>query len=276
MIITGLRPINGSEINNYLQKVKQYEAAQKSMSPSIADKAWMKKVMHVAGGKDSSENQAFRVYMDSYASILEDTLFGGSVETFSKTATGAVQQANTQRIEDLFENGLGLIGYFGHSSANTFEFNLSVPEIYNNTGKYPFFNVSGCSAGNFYNFDPQRIDGKMSLSEKYVLANQKGSIGFLADTHFGIPPFLNFYNTNFYTLFSKTMYGGTVGNQIKQIIQNLGGMNPSLDYYTRIHLEQISLHGDPAIRMNHFTKPDYVIEEPRANGSHQSYFGQRP
>lgn len=254
--------INGTEINNYLQKVIQYEAAQKSQSPNIADKAWMKKIMHVAGGKDSSENADFKDKMDNYGSIAKDTLFGGYVETFSKTATGAVQQANTQRIADLFEGGLGMIGYFGHSSANTFEFNLSSPEIYNNTGKYPFFNVSGCAAGNFFIFDPQRVDGKMSLSEKYVLANQKGSIGFLADSHFGIPPFLHFYNNNFYTLFSKTMYGNTVGNQIKQVIQNLGGMNPSLDYYTRIHLEEISLHGDPFIKMNHFTKPDYVIEEP--------------
>jgi len=255
--------INGSEINSYLQKVIQYEAAQKTLSPRIADKAWMKKIMHVAGGKDSSENQLFRAYMNGYANIAEDTLFGGSVEIFSKTSTGAVQQANTQRIEDLFEDGLGLIGYFGHSSANTFEFNLSSPEIYNNTGKYPFFNVSGCSAGNFYNFDPQRAEGKLTLSEKYVLANQKGSIGFLADTHYGIPPFLNFYNTNFYAQFSKNMYGNTVGNQIKQVIQNLGGMSPGLDYYTRIHLEEIALHGDPSIRMNYFTKPDYVIEEPQ-------------
>ena len=254
--------ITGSEVNNYLQKVIQYEAAQKSLSPNIADKAWMKKIMHVAGGKDSSENQAFRVYMNSYENIAEDTLFGGSVETFSKTATGAVQQANTQRIEELFESGLGLIGYFGHSSASTFEFNLSSPEIYNSTGKYPFFNVSGCSAGNFFNFDPQRAEGKLSLSEKYVLASQKGSIGFLADTHFGIPPFLNFYNTNFYSQFGKNMYGNTVGNQVKQVVQNLGGASSNLDYYTRIHLEEIALHGDPCIRMNYFTKPDYVVEEP--------------
>ena len=108
------------------------------------------------------------------------------------------QQATSERIEQLFDNGLGLVGYFGHSSANTFEFNLSNPELYTNTGKYPFFNVSGCSAGNFYNFDVSRLSGNMSLSEKYVLANQKGSIGFLADTHFGIPPYLNFFNTQFY------------------------------------------------------------------------------
>ncbi|HSN60881.1 MAG TPA: C25 family cysteine peptidase, partial [Ferruginibacter sp.] len=195
--------INGTEVNYYLQKVIQYEAAQKMSSPYIADKAWMKKALHVAGGKDSSENGTFLVYMNGYKRIYEDTLLGGQVSTFSKTATGAVQQANSQQIEQLFDQGLGFIGYFGHSSANTFEYNLSNPEIYTNTGRYPFFNVSGCSAGNFYNFDPTRFNGNLSLSEKYVLANQKGSIGFLADSHFGIPPFLNFYNTNFYTQFSK-------------------------------------------------------------------------
>ncbi len=257
-----LGAVSGTEVNNYLKKVKEYEQAQRTPSPSITDRAWMKNILHVAGGKDSSENESFKDYMRSYAKIAQDTLFGAYVETFSKSSTGAVQQANSQRIEQMINNGLGLIGYFGHSSANTFEFNLSSPEIYNNAGKYPFFNVSGCSAGNFFNFDRLRFLGNKSLSEKYVLANQGGSIGFLADTHYGIPPFLNFYNLNLYTLFSKTMYGNSVGNQVKEIIKNMGGLNPTLDYYTRIHLEEVALHGDPAIRINHFEKADYVVEDP--------------
>jgi hypothetical protein len=171
-----LGAVTGGEVNNYLQKVKQYEQVQNSPSPYIADKAWMKDILHVAGGKDSAENETFKSYMNEYRNIAIDTLFGGYVETFSKSSTGAVQQANSQRIEQLIDQGLGMIGYFGHSSANTFEFNLSNPEIYNNQGKYPFFNVSGCSAGNFYNFDPLRLAGNQSLSEKYVLANQRGSI----------------------------------------------------------------------------------------------------
>ncbi len=257
-----LSAINGNEVNNYLQKVIQYENAQRFPGSSVADRGWMKNVLHVAGGKDSAENVVFKQYMSQYEQIIEDTLFGGKVETFSKTSTGAVQQANSQRIQDLFAEGLGFIGYFGHSSANTFEFNLSNPEIYSNAGKYPFFNVSGCSAGNFYIFDPLRVAGNYTLSEKYVLANQRGSIGFMADTHFGIPPFLNFYNVAFYNALSKTMYGNTVGNQVKHVIQQLGGNNPNLDYYTRIHLEEVALHGDPAIKINYSEKPDYVVEEP--------------
>ena len=257
-----LSVINGTEINNYLQKVIQYEQVQQTPGSTISSKAWMKDVIHVAGGKDSIENAEFKGYMDYYKTIVEnDTSFGGHVETFTKTATGVVQQANSQRIEEMFDNGIGFIGYFGHSSASTFEFNLSDPQIYTNTGKYPFFNVSGCNAGNFFIFDPLRLSGNMSLSEKYVLASQRGSIGFLADTHFGIPYFLNFYNIDFYTSFCRKLYGGTVGNQVKDVLQTLGAGNPNLDFFTRIHVEEITLHGDPAISINAFAKPDYVIED---------------
>ncbi len=41
-------------------------------------------------------------------------------------------------------------------------------------------------------------------------------------------------------------------------MQNATG--PS-DFYTRIHAEQITLHGDPALALNSQPKPDYVVEE---------------
>ena len=256
-----LSVVNGLEISNYLTKIQQYEQVQASPSSSIDDKLWMKKAIHVAGGKNNDESFQFQAYMNGYRNIYQDTLLGGNVETFTKTSSNAVQQAASDRIEYLFDQGLGFIGYFGHSSASTFEFNLSDPQIYNNAGKYPFFNVSGCSAGNFYIFDPLRLNGNLSLSEKYVLANQRGSIGFLADTHFGIPTFLDFFNSAFYTAFSKTMYGNSVGNQLKQVHAQLDGANVNINYFMRIHLEQITLHGDPALKINYFAKPDYAIED---------------
>ncbi len=256
-----LAAINGNEVGIYLDKIKQYEQAQQSPSQTLQDKAWMKNFMHVVGGKDSAENASFKNYMNNYKAIAEDSLMGAKVETFAKASTAAVQQAQSQRIDQLFQEGLSFIGYFGHSSANLLEFNLSSPEVYNNPGKYPFFNVSGCSAGNFFVFNPLRLNGDLTLSEKYVLSPQRGSIGFLASTHLGIPPFLNFYNLDFYNKFSRTMYGNTIGNQMKGVLSALGSNPSSLDYYTRIHLEELTLHGDPAIRLNNFAKADFVVED---------------
>lgn len=256
-----LGAINGNEVGSYLQKMKEYELAQKSTSQTIADKAWMKNFVHVAGGSDSTETVSFMSHLNEYKRIAEDTLMGAHVETFAKSSSGAIQDASSARIEQLFKEGLSYITYFGHSSANTLAFNFSNPEIYNNQGKYPFFNVSGCSAGNFYNFDASRLSGNMSLSEKYVFAPQKGSIAFFADTHFGIEPFLDYFNTGNYNEFCNFRYGDAVGNQIKQVITNLGSTPATLNYYTRIHLEELALHGDPALRINSSAKPDFVMEE---------------
>jgi hypothetical protein len=253
--------INTTELSNYLQKIQQYEAAQRSQSPLIDDKQWMKNIMHIVGGKTEEEAAQFGFYMENYENIAEDSLFGGKTSTFVKTSVATVQQASSDKISQLFQEGLGFIGYFGHSSANLFEFNLGNPLGFNNTGKYPFFNVSGCSAGNFYSFDPGRLVDNLSLSERYVLSNQKGSIGFLADTHYGLPPSLDIYNTEFYNFFSRTMYGRRVGDQIKSVISTVGGNDPDLFYTTRWHLEEINLHGDPALKINNFPKPDYAIED---------------
>lgn len=254
--------INGNEIKNYLDKVKEYEQTQNATNCSVTDREWMKRIIHVVGGKDAQEDNDFTNYLNSYASIIADTAFGAYVETFRKTSSAAVEQANGERIQQLINQGVGFIGYFGHSSANTLAFNLTSPDIFNNQGKYPFFNISGCSAGNFFTFDPLRASGGLSVSEKYVLADRRGSIGFLGSTHLGIPPFLNFYNLQLYNAISKTMYGSSIGKQIKRVLQNLGNNPQALDFYTRIHLEEINLHGDPAIKVNFHNKPDYAIEEP--------------
>jgi hypothetical protein len=258
-----LSAVAPSEVAAYLDKMKQYESAQASLSQTIADKGWQKNMIHVLGGKDSSESDLFKAYMSVYENIIKDTLFGAQVETFAKSSTAAVQVAASQRIQDLFAEGLSMISYFGHSSANSLEFNLSAPETYNNQGKYPFFNVSGCTAGNLFIYDSTRFTGNMSLSEKYVLTPQRGSIGFLASTHLGIPPFLHNYNVKFYEELGRNMYGKSIGEIIKKNINDLAGNAQSVDYYTRMHVEEITLHGDPAMKINSHAKPDYTIEEPQ-------------
>lgn len=258
-----LGAINGSEVGVYLDKMKEYEQVQQSPSQTIADKGWMKNMLHTIGGSDSLENADFLVYMNGYKSIAIDTLFGANVETFAKSSVSTIEQQQSARITQLFSEGLSYVKYFGHSSANELAINLNYPENYQNAGKYPFMHVSGCTVGNFFTFSPNRLNGYpgMSLSEKYVFLDRKGSIGFLGSTHFGIAPFLNYYNTRFYTDFCQGMYGNTVGNQIKHTLQILGGNPNSLDFYTRIHLEEVNLHGDPALKINAFAKPDYVIED---------------
>ncbi|HET7117327.1 MAG TPA: C25 family cysteine peptidase [Hanamia sp.] len=256
-----LSVISGDEVGNYLQKIKEYELSEASTTQTTANKLWMKKGVNVIGGADSSDNADFGYYMNQYKGILEDTLFGGNVETFSKASSAAVQLISGQRITQLFNSGIGILAYFGHSSATQLAFNLSDPTDYNNQGKYPLFMVSGCTAGNNYIYDTLRAtQNNLSISESFVLAKEKGSIGFLADTYLGIPPYLNDYDLQMFNQISNSNYGNSIGNDMQNSIKNLGGDNPSLNFFSRTHLEEIAFHGDPSLTVNPQAKPDYVME----------------
>jgi len=258
-----LSAVSGDEVGNYLDKMKEYEQAQNSTTQTLANKLWMKNVADIVGGKETWENDLFSYYMNHYENLLEGPFFGAHVETFSKSSNSSVQLIAGKRLEQLFSEGLSLINYFGHSSANLLEFNLSDPSAYNNQGKYPMFIVSGCTAGNNYFYDTLRIiQSQRTISENFVLSKSKGSIGFMASTHFGIPNFLNDYDSQLFEQITGANYGNSLGNDMKITIQNLGGAKQNdLSLLPRMHLEEIALHGDPALVVNSHPKPDYVIEE---------------
>jgi len=254
--------INGNEVLNYLNKVKEYEQAATISSPAVADKAWMKNVVHVTGAGDQEQQSTLQNALIGHEHIIEDTLFGANVSMFTKTSASSVEQLNSQRLTQLFNEGIGILTYFGHSSASTLEFNLDNPENYDNTGKYPMFVVMGCNAGNFFNFNTLRLLTTETLSEKYILTPNKGSIAFLASSHLGIVHYLDIYNTRFYRALSTTHYGSPLGEVIIETIKKVFQTYSENDFYARFQCEQFTLHGDPALRIYNFPLPDYVIEEP--------------
>ena len=262
-----LSVIDGGEVATYLAKVKEYETTQTISSPLSQDKAWMKNVVHVIGGSEPALVAQLSTYMNKYKQIISDTLFGGNVTTFKKSSTETIQALSDQRMKDLFAEGINQVNYFGHSSATVLDFNLDNPEEYNNPGKYPLFIAMGCLAGNFFNYNPARFYTKETLSEKWLLTPNRGAIAFVASSHFGIPHYLDIYNTKTYTNESRTMYGRTYGEILKQTIADVFVHTTQFDFYARMHTEQNTLHGDPAIRPNTHLKPDYVIEDPMVKAS---------
>jgi len=250
------------EVSIYLTKVQEYEAAQAVSSPLIQDKAWMKNVVHVIGGSEPILVGQLSNYMEKYRKIIVDTLFGANVTTFKKSSVETVQQLSDQRLKDLLQEGVTQITYFGHSSSTVLDFNLDNPEQYNNPGKYPFFIAMGCLAGNFFNFNPARFYEKETLSEAWLLTANRGAIAFMASSHFGIPHYLDIYNTKTYTAESRSHYGKSYGEILKEAIIQTFNQTSVLDFYARMHTEQNTFHGDPALKPNSHQKPDYVVEDP--------------
>ncbi len=255
-----LSAINATEVANYLVKLKQYDNAQQTTSPLIKDKAWMKNVIHAVGGNEPLLVAQLNGYFNNYTRIISDSLFGAKVTTFRKSTTDAVQQLSSQILENLFAEGISLITYFGHSSSTILDFNLNEPEAYSNQGKYPFFIAMGCLAGNFFNFNPVRFLLRETLSEKLVFAPERGTIAFLASSHYGLPNYLDIYNTNTYWGQTRTHYGKSYGEILRQSVIETFNQTSQNNFLSRLHTEQTVLHGDPAIKPNSHAKPDYAVE----------------
>lgn len=261
MPIGRLSVVRGSEIEDYLEKVKEYNITQTTSPNTVAGRAWMKNVVHVTGSSDAYLGTVLCNYMEQYQQIIEDTVFGANVHTFCKTSTNPVEQVSPDKIAQLFNEGITFLTYFGHSSATTLEFNIDDPQNYNNQGKYPIFFVNGCKAGDFFTYYKERLLFNETLSEKFVLAKQRGAIGFVASTHYGIVNYLNVYLTGLYENMTRQDYHKSLGETMKSAMQTLLNATGTYDFYSRMHSEQITLHGDPAIYINGQPKPDYVIEE---------------
>jgi hypothetical protein len=119
----------------------------------------------------------------------------------------------------------------------------------------------GCNAGNFFNYSPVRLQTKETLSEKYVLSPDRGTIGFIASTHFGIVHYLDIWATRAYRQMAYKNYGATMGDIMKATAADVFAFTSQEDFYARCNTEETELHGDPAIRLNPHQKPDYVVED---------------
>lgn len=256
-----LSAVTGKEVGNYLKKVKEFELNQVTGPQTIQNKGWMKNVAQVTGAiSDPSLASSINFFMAGYANTLADTSYGAKVFSFNRNSGSYTAQGSNKTIDELFNEGMSYLTYFGHSSPNTLEFNLDNPQNYSNTGKYPLILVNGCNTGNLFLFDTLRAFNNGTLSEKYVFAEEKGSIAFISDTHFGLPQQLDLFTSGFNKSLANYMYDSTLGEIMHNTAQYLVVNNPN-DYATRIHAEEITFHGDPAIRLNPFTKPDYVIND---------------
>lgn len=256
-----LSVITPVEVENYLEKVKQFESAQQSAPNTKDGRLWMKDGIHVTGSNDAGLGIALCNYVNGYKNIIQDTFTGNQITVLCSSGGSSTNLTGTQALRAGFSNGINAITYFGHSSTTTLEFNVEDPEAYNNTGKYPFFSVMGCYAGDLFQYDPARFATFSTISEKYTLAKLKGGISFIASTHFGEAIHLSNYLDKYYRRLSNTDYGATIGKINADALSDLIQLYGTFDFLARTHAEQINLHGDPALVVSAAKKPDFDIEE---------------
>jgi hypothetical protein len=192
------------------------------------------------------------------ADISEDDFFAGTTTRIVKESANPLTPAQIQGISDRLSEGVSVMNFFGHASSSQsgFDLNIDDPQNWNNQGKYPLLIANSCYNGNIFYSVPTK-------SEQFVLTPNAGVIAYLGTLNYGFSGALNDYSNQFYRQFSKHNYGGTIGEHIKNTIDSVMNINQPLS--TESVFQQMTLHGDPMLRLNPHTKPELELTEDRVS-----------
>lgn len=237
---------NSQEIQEYLDKVKEHD--ENLLIPqTIADRQWQKRVLHLSGG-----DATLQEILANNLAIMEDTIenngFGAEVTTYYKKSIEAIEVATSEQIFNLINNGISIITFFGHSSVGKFDFSLDNIDEYENKGKYPLVFSLGCYSGNIHT----DIEG---ISEQFVVRKDKGAICFIAASGTAFVGQQFQYGLRYYERLGNEDYGKPIGTVLNNVIEEYSS-NPNYTFVT--FLQQLTLHGDPAVRLASFETPDII------------------
>ncbi|MCS6819361.1 MAG: C25 family cysteine peptidase, partial [Chitinophagales bacterium] len=251
------------DIKVYLDKLKTYESLQAQYAPnqSIPEKEWMKQVLHFSGGTSATEQVILASYVNNWKRIIEDTSYGAKVTTFSKNSPAPIDQSQQQVVKSIINRGISLLTFFGHSSSNLgFDVSIDEPNNYTNYNRYPIIISNGCLVGFIHS-------ASRNYSERFVIprANENyqglntGAIAFLATTGLSLSASLNIYTTRIYENLARSFYTRSLGDIISKTMSDLNSCC-SGDHFTMMVGYEFTLHGDPALTINQYPKPDYAID----------------
>ncbi|MHA4736467.1 putative type IX secretion system sortase PorU2 [Dyadobacter sp. MSC1_007] len=254
-----LSAINGQQVLDYLQKVKEYEN-----SPS-GEYGWRKNFLHLNGGKTVAEITQLKNLLASLVPKVSDGIVGGKVTPFVKRQ--AIGEVETVNITPEVNAGVGLITYFGHGSTTVTDLDMGYSTDpnrgYKNATMYPMMYFNGCGVGNIFsarfNSNPAAGD-RYPLSLDWLLTPQKGAIAIIANSFesFVSPSsrYLNQLYTNMFT--DSSTFNLSIGKIQAAVAKKIIQDDPSLYNVQNIH--QSVLQGDPALRPVTVQNADYAVD----------------
>ncbi|MCX6291286.1 MAG: C25 family cysteine peptidase [Bacteroidetes bacterium] len=235
---------NTTHVTDYLQKVQDYETAQNG-----PPQPWMKEVLHFGGGSNTGEQLMIQGFLNEFKTIIEDTLFGGHVTSYFKSSSAPMVIDPSIGLQHQVDTGVALMTFFGHASGAGFDQSTDVPENYGNHGRYPVVIANSCFAGDIHT-------SSQSISERFVTLDNKGSVAFIASVGLGDAGYLYYYCDSLYHNISHKFYGEPVGKLMQQTILQVQDSN---ELGKKTVCQEMTLEGDPILKMNSWKKPDYLM-----------------
>ncbi|MBK7429103.1 MAG: hypothetical protein IPI60_19805 [Saprospiraceae bacterium] len=240
--------VNGDDIRVYLDKVIEYENAQR-YPIAEADRFWQKRVLHLSGGTSAAEQAQLKGIMERIGNELESNSFAANLFAYAKLSSDPVEGNVPQEIYGLINSGISLLSFLGHSGSTTIDFNIDNFAQIQNKGKYPVFLALGCSVGNVHT-------AEKSYGERFTFNKDKGAIAFIASSGLGYPSILENYSRKFYEFFGSRDKIN-IGLTLREVHREFSGTGNRL---FQEQLEQTTINGDPALKLNLQEGPDFVFD----------------
>ncbi len=253
--------VTPNEVTDYLNKVKTFDAGIiPAAFPTAATELWKKKVVHIAGASDQTQQATLLHTLDKGKAVIEDSAFGGSVYTIAKNTTNPIDPFSNEFVDSVLNRGSGLMTFHGHAYSGGFDYNINEPEKYTNMPRLPLFMGLGCDVAQIFDtvvFNKNRPDLR-TISERYVNTPNGGSIAMVASNSVGFTNFHAYYLPQIYNQISRENYGATMGTQVS--IFNIRALTQlTNNSFFRTHLESMLFIGDPALHLFAPLKPDFHV-----------------
>ena len=250
-VATGrLAAITPEEVALYVKKLEAVERQVTISDQTIEDLDWMKQALFLGGGSSPSEQSSIRYNLGTMERIFEESKLGGNVTSVFRTSSDPIETTRTEAIFDRINRGVSILTFYGHSGSQGFDFNIDMPENYENVNKYPYMMSLGCYSGDAFG-------ESRSISERFIFLPQGGAVTFAASKGLGFISALGVFGRSFFTHVGGDKYGEGVGDVLRATIADHAGTS---NYTVGLLLEQFALSGDPAFRFHPRPGPDVVID----------------
>lgn len=246
LTIGRLTAINNSEVLAYLDKVKAFE--QKGAQP------YLKNALHLGGGANKWEIDTIsHILKNIMAPVIEGYPYGGDVFTHTKDFTKPIVGDIMATIFNKINNGVGIINFLGHGTTQNWDVAIDDVTKYENKDRYPFIISNGCQTGDF------SLAGS-SIGENFLKTAEKGGVIYLggsATTWLGVVD--NYVDTLYTKLFSDTS-NVCIGDAVQNTLKNYTNVPAPYVAAFRNHARYVCLQGDPSLKLELPTKPDFTIQ----------------
>lgn len=244
---------NNADVLTYIDKLRQYEAHETDFECMPELFAWRSNTFGLASAANANLLAFSNQSVETYQSVLSGAGFGAqSLGNLSQQGSPPI---SLTPFAEALQAGLGMVFFAGKSNNNNYwDLQIQNPDAYNNNGKYPFILSQSDYTGNIHS-------PSSTMSLDYVLAPQRGAIGFLDNVGLSAPASSRLLNE----LFLARLNGSDFENGVGQALKNsIADINASDTLQGNLHIlacQSNTLAGDPALSVVPGRKAEFRVTD---------------